>query len=424
MKTQRQLVLSLIMFLGAAVVFGQGSEKVRLTETERSHLDSLRREGYEALFNLDYEGARRSFQEMTQLFPDHPAGPQCMATSLWLEQLNESWQLKASLYNTESYVEEDNQINKRRMEEFGRWTRQAKMLAEARLRHDPHDTEALYFLGATEGLKAAFAAAVERRFMTALAEGSRSVELHQEVLKLAPGFHDAELTIGLYDYIVGSLPLPVKVLAGTMGVRGSKKRGLQRLERVSKEGDWARDIARVLLIDLYKREKRWVSAVDVSRELANRYPRNYFFKLQMADALVSQVVSLRQMKDASTSTGTAEQNEAFRIFESLLHDRGIGDGAQAGAAFALIHFRYGEALLACGLPEPAVKEFLAVDTDVGAEPVLKTMGRLRAAQSMDLAGRRRDALAEYHAVLESPNTDHVHDEARRGLREPYRKRGF
>ena len=52
---------------------------------------------------------------------------------------------------------------------------------------------------------------------------------------------------------------------------------------------------------------------------------------------------------------------------------------------------------------------------MSAEPILKTMGRLRAAQSMDLAGRRRDALAEYHAVLESPNTDHVHDETRRGL---------
>ena len=424
MKTQRQLVLSLILFLSVGVVFGQGLEKVRLTETERSHLDSLRREGYEALYNLDYEGARRRFQEMTQLFPDHPAGPQCMAASLWLEQLNESWEVKASLYSTESYAEKDNQIDKRKIEEFRRWTRQATMLAEARLRHDPHDTEALYFLGATEGLKAAFAAAVERRFMAALADGSRSVERHREVLRLAPDFHDAELTIGLYDYIVGSLPLPVKVLAGTMGVRGSKKRGLQTLERVSKEGDWARDVARVLLIDIYKREKRWVAAVEVSRELANRYPRNYLFKLQMADALVSQVASLRQVKGASSLAGTAEQNEAFRIFESLLHDRVTWDDTQARAAFAVIHFRYGEALLACGLSEPAVKEFLAVDAQVGADPVLKTMGRLRAAQSMDLAGRRRDALAEYRAVLESPNTYHAHDEARRGLREPYRKRDF
>ena len=42
---------------------------------------------------------------------------------------------------------------------------------------------------------------------------------------------------------------------------------------------------------------------------------------------------------------------------------------------------------------------------------------------MDLAGRRRDALAEYRAVLERPNVHRSHEEARRGLRETYRKLG-
>jgi hypothetical protein len=98
------------------------------------------------------------------------------------------------------------------------------------------------------------------------------------VLKLAPDFHDAELTIGLMNYVVGSLSLPAKMIAATMGVRGSKKRGLQALERVATEGKWARDIARMLLIDLYKREKRFDDATKMARELAEKYPRNYLFK--------------------------------------------------------------------------------------------------------------------------------------------------
>src|SRR6185369_16504906 len=128
----------------------------------------------------------------------------------------------------------------------------------------------------------------------------------KEVLKLAPEFHDAELMIGLQNYIVGSLPLPLKVIAGTMGVRGSKKRGLETLERVSIEGHWARDLARVLLVDLYKREKRWKDAVATARVLSEKYPRNYLFKLQMADALASQIVALRKEKNM---TGDAEQKE-------------------------------------------------------------------------------------------------------------------
>src|SRR5688572_13460968 len=56
-----------------------------------AQLDTLRAEGYAALYNLDYEGARRRFQKMVDLAPEHPAGAQSMAASLWVEQLNESW---------------------------------------------------------------------------------------------------------------------------------------------------------------------------------------------------------------------------------------------------------------------------------------------------------------------------------------------
>ena len=37
-------------------------------------LDTLRAEGYEALYNLDYETARARFQKMIELAPDDPAG--------------------------------------------------------------------------------------------------------------------------------------------------------------------------------------------------------------------------------------------------------------------------------------------------------------------------------------------------------------
>ena len=111
------------------------------------------------------------------------------------------------------------------------------------------------------------------------------MERHRAVLKLAPEFHDAELTIGLLNYVVGSLPLPAKMLAASMGVRGSKKRGLEALERVATKGKWARDMARMMLFDLYKREKRFEDAAKIARELAEKYPRNNLFKLQLADAL-------------------------------------------------------------------------------------------------------------------------------------------
>jgi tetratricopeptide (TPR) repeat protein len=416
----RQIILLFALFTISGVSFAQTVEKVTPGAANGTRLDDLRVQGYEALYSLDFETANRIFKEMVRLFPDHPAGPQCLAAALWLHELNRSRHRQASLYSPESFYAGEEKADPHLVEQFHNWTRTAALFAEARLRRNPRDLEALYFLGVTEGLRAVFAAAVERKFMVALTHGLRAVDRHREVLKLDPNFHDAELSIGMYDFIVGSLPLPIRIMASIGGVRGSKKRGLETLERVAREGHWARGIACLLLIDVYKREKRWTEALAAARELATRYPRNYLFQLQAADALVARAATLRQTKGASASAASADQDEAFRIFESLLQDRTKGKDSGGAVATDLIHFRYGEALLMTGQPQRATEEFQTAARQIGGEPGLITMARLRTAQSMDLSGRRREALAEYGAVLERPKFQRLYEEARRGLREPYR----
>ena len=308
MKAMRFIALKFIVLISFISISAQD---------QRAQLEALRAEGYEALYNLDYEGARKRFQKMIELAPDHPAGAQCFASSLWFQQLNEAWQLKSTLYSTEPDEKPKPQLNRAQVEEFRKWIRTSKQLSQARLKKDPRDVEALYFLGAAEGLEAAFAGGVEGKYRAALRSGNDSVDHHKEVLKISPDFRDAELTIGLLNYVIGSLPLPVKMLAATMGVKGSKKRGLEALERVSTEGHWARDAARVVLVDLYKREKRWTDAYEMASELSKKYPRNYIFKLQMADARVSEILALRKKK-ASTA---AQEQEVSSIFNSLLRDK-------------------------------------------------------------------------------------------------------
>ena len=307
----RPIVLVVVILLSFGTVAAQD---------QRTQLDALRAEGSEALYNLDYEGARKRFQKMIDLAPDHPAGAQCYASSLWLQQLNEAWELQATLYSTDAYEKGKPKLNRAQVEEFRKWIRTSKQLSQARLKKDPRDIEALYFLGAAEGLEAAFAGGVERKFRAALRSGTDAVDHHKEVLKLSPEFRDAELTIGLLNYVVGSLSLPVKMLAATMGVRGSKKRGLEALERVAAEGKWARDGARVLLIDLYKREKRWTDAFEMARQLSEKYPRNYLFKLQMADARVSEILALRKNK---APVAASQEQQVSSIFASLLRDKSL-----------------------------------------------------------------------------------------------------
>ena len=384
---------------------------------DQARFDRLRAEGFDAVMNLDYEVAGARFREMVRAFPDHPGGSQFLAATLWLKTLNGSRRLQSDIYNSDSFYEGDeDKVDPKLISEFRELTRQARLLAEVRLKRNPEDVEALYYFGATEGLKAAFEAAVERRFIGALRDSKDSVELHRRVLKLDPNFHDAEVTIGMSDYIVGGLPWLVKQLVKAYASGGSKKRGIATLERVAREGVWARDDARTLLIPLYKREQRFADAAAVARELAAKYPRNYIFKLEAADALVSQAALTRA---TDPSAAAKLEGEAFATFESLLSERGARGAS--GRQLDQIHSQYAEALFTAGQTERAAKEFLAAAATPGAEASLATMARLRAAQSLDLAGKRSEAVAQYKAVLALPNVYKSHEAAGRGLKEPYRK---
>src|SRR5436190_13759460 len=379
------LAIAILLFL-PAVVGAQTAPASWLTEVERAKFEKLRIAGSEALFNLDYEGARKNFKEMATAFPTYPAGPQFLADTLWAETLYQSRRLQSSLYGDDDtfYSTSDDKVDPRIVDQFRGLTRQARVLTETRLKQFPKDAEALYFMGAIEGLKASFEEAVERRHFAALKDGADAVEKHRQVLKLDPNYRDAELSIGLYDYTVGALPLPIKIGAGLFGFRGSKKRGLATLELVAKEGKWVHDEAKTLLIVLYTREKRFAEAAVLAKELAAKYPQNYLCRLEAADALVSQAAMERQANH--TTALSAAETEAFTTFENLLKDKAVRD--TASRALDLIHFKYGEALMTSGLYERAAKEFVASADAPGAWQGLATMAHLSAAQALDLAGKR------------------------------------
>ena len=408
----------LILLLAAAfAATAQQPSSPWLTDTERARFEELRRSGLDALYNIDYDKAQRDFKEIIQLFPNHPGGYQLLAARVWIKTLYESRRLQVSLYSKESfYTNGDDKVDPKIVTEFRNLTRQAKQLAEAKLKQEPKNIEALDFLANTEGLKASFEEAVERRHFAALRDGNDAVEHHREVLKLDPKYVDAQITIGLYEYVVGSLPLPVKIIAGATGYRGSKRRGLQMLEQVAKEGRWSQDDAKTVLVLLYTREKRFADVVKLTRELSAKYPGNYLLKLETADALVSLAGVKRKEKDLPGAVQA--EKEAFATFDEVLRDRNVRDSAVR--ALDLIHFKYGEALLMAGYNDRAAKEFLAATKVDRAEAGLVTMAHLYAARSYDVAGKRDEALAQYKEVLARPNVYDAHDEAKKGLRQAYK----
>ena len=418
-----KLFLGLLVVVFATTLCVQAQQPVSpwLSEADQTRLEALRKSGLEALYNIDYDKAYRDFKQIADLYPNHPAGPQLLAARLWIKTLYESRRLQSSLYNSESfYTNGDDKVDPKLVDEFRSLTREAKRLSEARLKVDPKDIEALDFRANTEGLKASFEEAVERRHYAALRDGNDAVEHQREILKLDPKRIDAQLTIGLYEYVVGSLPLPIKLIAGVTGYRGSKKKGLAMLEQVAKEGHWAQDDAKTVLVLLYTREKRFEDVLTITRELSAKYPRNYLFRLETADALVSIAEVKRKNKDIAGAVQA--EKEAFATFDELLRDRNVRDAAIR--ALDLIHFKYGEVLLTAGQNDRAAKEFITTTKVDSAEPGLVTMAHLFAGRAYDVSGKRDEAVAQYKEVLTRPNVYDAHEEARRGLKQAYQPLQF
>ena len=404
-----------LLVFAVLAVRGQPENSPIKTSPE-SQTDELREKGSKALFNLDYDTARQIFKELARLSPRDPIGPQMQAVTIWLQVLNNSRVRQGAIYSTQSFdARSEDKPDPRVMQEFRDLTRQATQLARNQLQSNPRDPQALYTLGAVETARAGFSLTVEGRSLGSLRDASAAVDRHREVIKLNPNFHDAEFTIGMHDYLVANLSLPVRLLANLSGARGSKKRGILRLERVAKQGQWEHDNAKVLLITFYKREKRLAEALALSRELQEKYRRNYLFKLETADTLTWQAVAERQANRLEAAQ-TLER-EALGVFDSLLREYPLAGRAPR---LDVIHFRYGEALLLLGQPERAAQQFVAATTATGADTRLVTRAHLRRAQSLDLAGRRSEALISYRLVITRPDTADLHEQARRGLREPHK----
>jgi tetratricopeptide (TPR) repeat protein len=367
----------------------------------------LRREGHEALYNLDSATATAKFEEIRRRVPHHPAGDLYLATVLWLGHLNKTRRLQTGLYNSGSNFYEGADKAKEGTEgdvvdanidrAFRERMAQSKTKALALVARNKNDADALYFLGAYYGVMAGYEASVARKFFSAMRNGSRCVDAHEKVLKLKPDYYDAYLSIGVYDYIAGSLSFGYKVMATMVGVRGNKKRGISRLQTIIEKNAMTADDARVLLATIFQNEKRHDDALTLLEQLSSKYPRSYLLKLERASTLMT----------------LNRPDEAYAIFESLLKD------PVAASALDLIHYQYAESLARNNEHKRAAAEFTAVCQIAGGDANLATVSRLRAAQMYDLAGERQEALAQYKAVLARPNVYDTRQQAERGLSKPF-----
>jgi Tfp pilus assembly protein PilF len=373
--------------------------------TNALNRDALVREAYVHFYDLDYPGAVERFQRFRT---QHPGDPQATALLLNAEIFQELYRL--DLLDTTFYAN-DGFLSGRHATQEDPVARDrilaladdAVREADRRVSKNSNDVDALFARGWARSLKCAYIAMVERSFSSGFRLATKAKDDESRVLELDPNYVDAKLVVGVYEYVVGALPWPFKLLIGFAGVTGSKSRGMEMLKDDGNRGVITSVEARTVIALFLRREGRYKEAIQVVRGLKSQYPRNYLFYLEEAN--------LR--KDGG------EGMAAVDAYREILTDASRPNYF-AQARLELTYFGLGDALRGQRHYAEAAQAYerAAQSPSVGAE--LKIRSFLAAGECRDLTGERQLAVRDYEAAIAAgPNTSRA-DTARKRLENPYR----
>jgi tetratricopeptide (TPR) repeat protein len=281
----------------------------------------------------------------------------------------------------------------------------AETLADDRLKQNPRDEGALYWGGVTHLIRAIFRLTLAKERLAALGEAKEAHRLHAQLLALNPDCVDALLVVGTYDYVVGSLPWYMKVLASLAGHHGDRVRGLAEIKRVTEQGHWAREEAKSFLAILYFREKRYAEALPILQKLAQSYPRNFVLPQEVARVYKAQ----------------GDWRAAAAVYETILTKHEAHAPGYSGIPLAKILYQAAQAHQQLGQTEEALRRY-EMAARLQENNIYVYRAELAAAGLCLELDRRLDAVRKYERVANAiPDTDEGRA-ARRALRQLQERR--
>ena len=265
----------LIMALFLAIGVAHATETTTPTGLDR---------GFSRLYDLDFRGAQEEFQSWEQQNPDNPMGPVGKAAGILFSEFNRLGVLEAQFYENDSAFAARKKYQPD-AEQRGRFEQQltrAETLGKSRLARDSRDHDALLGLSLASGLRADYAALIEKRSLSSLHYTKESSAWADQLLASHPTCYDGYLAGGISRYLVGSMSAPVRWLLRMGGVSGDKARGISELQTTAAKGQLLAPFARILLAIAYVRDKDKPRARETLLALQKDFPNNHLFPRELA----------------------------------------------------------------------------------------------------------------------------------------------
>jgi tetratricopeptide (TPR) repeat protein len=370
--------------------------------------DPLAEPGFVHFYNLEFDDALGTFHAEAAKLPDSADAYNHIAQTILYREMFRSGALESQLVTGTNPFLRRAKMNPGAADDklFNDAIARSMELAGARLKTNPNDAAALYAMGVSYGLRSNYNFLVHKAWVDALHDATSARKSHHRATEVDPDFTDARLVQGLYDYIVGSLPLHWKTLGLLAGFRGNRERGIETLKLVVEKGHVNRTDAAVLLCAIYRRERRAQDAIPYLHDLIERFPRNFLFRLEL-------VQMYGDLGDKGKALETVSQLDQLKRSHAAGFDQLPEE--KIGYTRGNLLFWYNDLDAALGDMKAVTAKAETLDLNTGV------YAWLRLGQIYDLKGQREQALAAYRETMRYAPGSEAAREARGFMASPYRR---
>ena len=241
-------------------------------------------EAFDHLYNFNFPAAHADINRYVAAHPREPLGYAIRAAAYLFYELDRLGILESEFLISDKHIADKRAVRPDRdvRAKFLKAVDDAASRAQAALAANPRDRQALFAMSIVEGVTTDYMAFVEKHQIASLSPAKRSNSYAQQLLKLNPPCVDANITAGISEYMVGSLPFFIRWFVRFDNVQGSKERGVKNLELVVREGHYFKPFAKILLGIIDLREKRPRETEKLLENLAPDYPSNPLFRKELA----------------------------------------------------------------------------------------------------------------------------------------------
>ncbi len=371
--------------------------------------DPLQNPGFVHFFNNEYEQAIDYFEKQIAADPKNPEQYNHLSQAILYRELFRNGSLESQLVSgNNAFLRRDKmKISLEDKRRFMGCLDRAFALSEAQLSANPQDARALYEEAVTHGLRANYYFLVEKAWTDSLRAASASRKADDKVLEIDPAFIDAHLILGVYSYVVGSLPFYMRALGAVGGFHGDREGGIQQLQLVASKGVLNKYDAQVLLAVLYRREHRARQAIPLLKNLAQQFPRNALFRFEQVQMY----------------SDLGDEKSALEILATIDQLQRSGAPGYAQVPPDKIRFVAGNLYFWYNNLPSALENLQQVTRDASQLDLNTALiGWLRLGQTYDLQGRHTEAIGAYRESIKVAPGSEVASEAKGYISNPYHRR--